>query len=170
MDTWQECFWWGDLPIPELWQEKMQWLYSSWANEPCSALLVSFVHSKEVHLNHYSEHVQSPPTAPLPPSLRWSLYIPVHVSPCHAAHSPSLSFSRSVCECCVSQRARVCYFRHSLQELLKRCDAGNSSADPYWEDKTAEEGSAHTSAETASLSVYMCACVCASHSAAVGLH
>lgn len=47
----------------------------------------------------------------------------------------------------------MCYFRHSLRELLKRCNAGNSSADPHWEDKTAEEGSAHTSTETASLSV-----------------
>lgn len=54
----------------------------------------------------------------------------------------------------------MCYFRHSLQELLKRCNAGNSSADPHWEDKTAEEGSTHTSLETASLSVNMCACVC----------
>jgi len=68
----------------------------------------------------------------------------------------------------------VCYFKHSLQEMLKRCNAGNSSADAHWEDKTAEEGSTHTSLETASLSVNMCACVCvcvcASHSAAVGLH
>jgi len=87
-------------------------------------------------------------------------------------HSPSLSVSCSVCECCVSQRACVCYFKHSLQEMLKRCNAGNSSADAHWEDKTAEEGSTHTSLETASLSVNMCACVCvcASHSAAVGLH
>lgn len=68
----------------------------------------------------------------------------------------------------------MCYFGHSLRELLKHCNAGNSFADPHWEDKTAEEGSAHTSTQTASLSVCeqvcVCVCVCASHSAAVGLH
>lgn len=51
----------------------------------------------------------------------------------------------------------MCYFGHSRRELLKRC-----SADSHWEDKTAEEGSAHTSTETARLSVceHVCVCVC----------